>query len=173
MKAPRTTEGGQSLEQARAAVGERRRARAWEAGFLNRVLAMSLGMAGFVLCFLLALGRTREAASYAIGAGLSVGLFQVMRFSVTSVFTRSDLGSRKKWLSGGLTVGKYGAAGLLIYWLTRWPHAHLPAFAAGATTVQAVLFLKALGRALAGDRPPAHWKKPTRPAHGARTEEPT
>jgi hypothetical protein len=56
-------------------------------------------------------------------------------------------------------AGKYGLAGMLIWWLTRWPGARLPAFIAGVAVTQAVLLLKALGRALTGEAPPARWRE--------------
>lgn len=161
MKAPDTGDARDEVDEAQRRLWERRRSDEWEAGFLSRSLWMSVGLAVFVACVLLSVGRYRETASYALGAGISISLLWITRYSVIHVLTRRDLGKRKKWIALGLTLSKYGLAAALIWWFTRWPSARFPAFIGGVATTQAVLFLKALGRFWCGEKPPAGWR--TRP----------
>lgn len=161
MNPPESVNAEQGISEERRRLDERRRTAAWEAGFLDRSFWMSVAVSVFVACFLLALGRSRETASYALGAAVSIALLWSTRYSVVNVLTRQDLGKRKKWIAFGLTVSKYGLAAMLIWWFTRWPHAHLLAFVGGVGTTQAVLFLKALGRVLSGEKPPAGWRERT------------
>lgn len=123
-----------------------------ERGFLDRVFKATIAASIFVAWFLLALGRLREAASFLAGAALGLAMLWSARFVVTRALTPDN--PRGHWLTVAVGVLKYGAAGVVVWRITRWPDASLGAFAAGAAMTQIVLLLKALGQAMAPGQPP-------------------
>ncbi|HEY3415157.1 MAG TPA: hypothetical protein VGM51_19150 [Armatimonadota bacterium] len=119
-----------------------------EDGLLDRILKMSVGVTVFVTLYVASLGRAWEGLSFAIGAAVSIGFFLALRAGIEHGF-RPGAGRKARVVTVIGAVVKYGLAGWLIALMVRWPHARMGFFLAGATTVPAVIVLKALGQLLA------------------------
>jgi hypothetical protein len=119
-----------------------------EDGLLDRILKMSFGVAVFVALYVVSLGRVWEGLSFTIGAGVSIGFFITLRAGIEHGF-RPGAGRKARMQTALGAVAKYGLAGWLIAFMVRWPHARMGFFLVGATTVPAVIVLKALGQLLA------------------------
>jgi hypothetical protein len=123
--------------------------------FVVRVMWMTAACAVFGAWFLLSLGRVWQAASFAVGAGLSLAML-----GSSIVIVRRGLAPgmpRSKWVAGVVAVAKYAAAGAIVWRFVEWPHARMGAFVAGVALTQIVLVLKAIGKSMAPDREPFHW----------------
>lgn len=123
--------------------------------FLARVIGMSLAVSAFGAWFLLALGREWHAASFLLGAAISLGMF-VSSGAIVKRNLAPGMPDRK-WAAIVVAVPRYGLAGLIIWWFVDWPHARMGAFIAGVAVTQIVLVLKAVGRTMAPDREPFRW----------------
>lgn len=125
-------------------------------GFLQRLIRTTIIVTLYVTVFLLSLGRVREGVSYAIGGAVSLGmLLSTIRVVTATVRPGSQ---RRRWFTGGIAVLKYGVAGWIIWKVVRWPYSSVPWFVVGASTVQVVLVLKAVGTLFSENVKP--WTRP-------------
>ena len=123
--------------------------------FVIRVLWMTAACAVFGAWILLGLGRVWHAASFGIGAGLSL-----VMLGSSVVIVRRGLAPgmpRSKWVAGVVAVAKYAVAAAIVWRFVEWPHAKTGDFIAGVALTQIVLVLKAIGRTMAPDREPFRW----------------
>jgi hypothetical protein len=123
-------------------------------GFIGRVMRMTVYLSVFAALTMLSLGYGWESVSFLIGAAVGLAMLWALRFTASNILTRRERPKRYKRAAAVLAVVKYGILALVVWRFTAWSHASAPAFAAGAAMTQVVLLLKALGMALAPDRPP-------------------
>lgn len=126
-------------------------------GFLNRIVGMTAACAVFGTWILLSLGRVWHAASFGIGAGLSLAML-----GSSIVIVRRGLAPgmpRSKWVAVVVAIAKYAVAGAVVWRFVDWPHAMMGAFVAGVGLTQIVLVLKAIGRTMAPEREPFRWDR--------------
>lgn len=116
-------------------------------GFLKRLIRTTVIVSVYVTLFLLGLGRVREGVSYAIGAMVSLAMLWSTIQVVQAVIRPGA--KRRRWFTGAIAVTKYGIAGVVVWAVVRWDFSSVPWFVVGATTVQAVLVLKAVGTLVA------------------------
>ncbi|HEY3266451.1 MAG TPA: hypothetical protein VGM37_05965 [Armatimonadota bacterium] len=136
-------------------------------GFVDRALKASVAAAVFVAWFLLALGRVHEAASFALGAALSVGFMAAARLAVWKATTPGRPQGRR--FAVLLAAAKYGVAAVAIWHFVHWRNASMLSFVAGAGITQLVLVMKAAGQIAAPPEGRLPLREAMRRARQART----
>ncbi len=112
--------------------------------FVHRAYKTSAMIAFLVLLFLCAAADWRLIVNYCLGYLTGLGFMVATEVAVgTIIGGRAE--ERKKAGAVLLMAGKYGALVGLLYLLVRLRYLHPVSFAGGVLTLQAVLFLKAIG----------------------------
>lgn len=101
-------------------------------------------MAGLILLFLCATADWKLIVNYSLGYLSGLGFMIATEKAVFTLVSRA-VGRRKKAEAAFLMLGKYGAVSLVLYLLARMRYLEPLSFTGGVVTLQAVLFLKAIG----------------------------